>query len=80
MIDEIKKAPAEATADVTENKSNKFTKDNYITLDELCDRRRFYREQLDKEPCFSKAYRELYNKFETFNLLVAWKIWGGAEL
>lgn len=31
MIDEIKKALAEATADVTENKSNKFTKDNYIT-------------------------------------------------
>lgn len=79
MIESTKKAPTAATADV-KNINKKPSTSNYITLDELCDRRRFYREQLDKEPCFSKAYRELYNKFETFNLLVAWKIWGGAEL
>lgn len=45
-----KKAPAAATADVIENKSNKFSKDNYITLDELREQRKKIADQLIADP------------------------------
>lgn len=77
MLNECtKKAPTVAPADVKKNKSNKFSKDNYITLDELCDRRRFYREQLDKEPFSSKAFDYLCRQVMMFNALIAVRKWG----
>ena len=77
MLNEYtKKAPAAATADVIENKSNKFSTGNYITLDELCDRRRFYQEQLNKEPFSSEVYDYLCRQVLMFNALIAFRKWG----
>lgn len=50
MTNSTKKAPAAATADVIENKSNKFSTGNYITLDELKERRKQIADQLLTEP------------------------------
>ena len=76
MIESTKKAPAAATADVIENKSNKFSKDNYITLDEMKHRRRFLGEQIDKEPPSSKALPAMFKEFQQLNTLIAIEMWG----
>ena len=75
MLNECtKKAPAAATADV-KNINKKSSTNDYITLDELCDRRRFYREQLDKEPFSSKAFDYLCRQVMMFNALIAFRKW-----
>lgn len=77
MLNECtKKAPAAATADVIENKPNKFSKDNYITLDEMKNRRRFLGEQIDKEPPSSKALPAMFKDFQQLNTLIAIEMWG----
>lgn len=76
MINSTKKAPAAATADAIENTDKNISDNNYITMDELCDRRRFYKEQFMKEPLFSTAYKDLYRKFEMFEALIAERKWG----
>lgn len=75
MIESTKKAPTAATADV-KNINKKSSTNDYITLDELCDRRRFYRKQLDKEPFSSKAFDYLCRQVMMFNALIAVRKWG----
>ena len=51
MLNECtKKAPVAATTDVIENSDNKFSTDNYITLNELTKLRKQIANQLLDEP------------------------------
>lgn len=75
MINSTKKAPVAATTDV-KRKSNKFSTDNYITLDEMKHRRRFLGEQIGKEPPSSKALPAMFKEFQQLNTLIAIEMWG----